>query len=76
MKTLGIILLVLLALFFGGCTLTALVFSGLDTTMFPLIALGAGVLCVACIFGIRALRKDKGPVQAPDAPDSGEDGTR
>jgi hypothetical protein len=57
MKTLGIVFLVLLALFFGGCAVTAAFFIAMDSTVFPLVALVAALLCVACIAGIRALNR-------------------
>lgn len=56
MRTLGIVFLVLLALFFGGCAVTALVFTSMDSTLLVVAAIAAG-LCVACIAGIRALSR-------------------
>lgn len=56
MKTLGIVFLVLLAIFFGGCAVTAVVFSSLDSSLW-VVALVAAGLCVACIAGIRSLNR-------------------
>ena len=65
MKTLGIIVLLLLVLFFGGCALTALVFSP-QAGVLIVVALVAAGLCFACIMGIRALSR-KPDVAAPKA---------
>jgi hypothetical protein len=75
MRTLGIVFLVLLALFFGGCAVTALVFTSMDSTLFVVAVIAAG-LCVACIAGIRALNRkpDAGsPDATPLTPPPGED---
>ena len=72
MKTLGIVFLVLLALFFGGCAVTALFFTPMDSGLVAVAVIAAG-LCVACIFGIRALnRKPDAAPPTAEIPDQDE----
>ncbi len=70
MKTLGIVILVLLAMFFGTCAATAWIFTYMDSTLFVVGLIAAG-LCVACIAGIRALNRkpEAVPIDPPPAED-------
>ncbi len=64
MRTLGIVFLCLLALFLGGCAVTAMIFIPKNGTLFPVVALIAGAFCLACVLGIRAL--NRGRTARPD----------
>lgn len=72
MKTLGIILLVLLALFFGSCTLTAVYFTSMAGPTLLIVAVVAALLTVACVMGIRSLTKSD-RVSPSEPPASGDD---
>lgn len=74
MKTLGIVLLVLLAMFFGGCSLAALLsppyFIG-DSRISVVVI--AALFCVVCILGIRAINKIGDPPPRDSDPPSEDD---
>ena len=72
MKTLGIVFLVLLALFFGGCAVSAVVTSQIAGPVMFIVALIAALLSAACIAGIRRLSRSSGSVP-PDTTPADED---
>jgi UPF0716 family protein affecting phage T7 exclusion len=55
MRTLGAVVLALLAFFFGGCALTAVIAAVMGVWWFLVVALIAVGLFFACMAGIKAL---------------------